>query len=93
MKMTKELIKKELKPCPFCGGKVVLTYYYSSQKGSTGSCQQTDKDYRVKCYHCRLEASFGEGIVDGAHWNADETIAAWNSGLNHRSRTLQVIDR
>lgn len=58
---------KQLKPCPFCGGKAELvdTGYWSS----------------VMCEQCKaVSKSFNHS---GKHCSADKAIEAWNRRVNN----------
>jgi endogenous inhibitor of DNA gyrase (YacG/DUF329 family) len=59
---------KELKPCPFCGGKVKL---------------DEDGFYMFCCDNCGAGVAFAKETEDGAEdMNKEESIHAWNRREN-----------
>ena len=56
---------KKLKPCPFCGGEVILI---SQEKGDSLSSAEY---YNVECEHCELD--FGR-----YNDTKEQVIEAWN---------------
>ena len=59
--------ENNLKPCPFCGGKVNLEEF-------------DDEAYMITCDNCHSATSFGIVFEDGTAGDAtkEETVTAWN---------------
>ena len=66
--------ERELKPCPFCGGKVKV------------ECVD-DEFFYISCESCASGTSFGKVFEDGTAGDAtkEETISAWNKRISKTS--------
>ena len=56
----------DLKPCPFCGDKVINIYAYDPYNGYQGDCSI----YKIMCNRCGAQVQ---------HRKVMEVIKAWNS--------------
>lgn len=75
MNKTTKNLKKELKPCPFCGGnaKIIKHSFYN-----TRTKRHSDYTYSVECLKCGSQTySFYE--------NEQQATGAWNNRLNWRA--------
>ena len=65
-------MSRELKPCPFCGGKAVIVVNYSERLPT----------HRVKCVVCNAQMGTHHVCYDGRgtrfFQNDEEAINAWN---------------
>lgn len=78
---------KELKPCPFCGGKAVFRFNTTKQ---TATAESFACSYQIRCSKCGTttnKSNFEVLVVidpneeTGAHINAnsrEEAVEAWN---------------
>ena len=66
----------KLKPCPFCGGKAILTDSYYA-----GGALKDSRLWDIKCQ------TFGCGATIEDFIFAKEAIAAWNKRSTRRART------
>ena len=62
---------KELKPCPFCGGKADVSFDPDGVKDTTGR----KWSYTVLCNNCCA--------TSGLCWSSDMAMAAWNRRVNN----------
>ena len=72
-------VKKELKPCPFCGGKIKL---------------DEDDFYMFCCDKCGAGITFAKELEDGTatDCNKKESIEKWNRRANDPDKVVKQLE-
>lgn len=62
-----------LKPCPFCGGKVKVTHF-------SGTNEHFINELHLKCENCNCEINLdGIDYDSSAYWDNTDVVAVWNT--------------
>ena len=80
-------MKKQLKPCPFCGGEASPNGVV--RRSSSEDLRWADGSECFEAFHCNcMVCGVGNGGIAGGYQTKDEAIMRWNTRADPTRQTL-----